>query len=140
MLRRFFLLVAFFILNTILAEDIHYLSTGEDPEVFVKNKIDSHDVSFATKITMPRRVSRKLVPPLTTPTGALWLLVYSRKTPAISDIVFVLCSLLLIIKTLLKPITYFVVNKTENHKTGNGILKELRSTQQTNEGLTEGNV
>ena len=76
MLRRVFLFVAFFILNTILAEDIHYLSTGEDPEVFVKNKIDSHDVSFATKITTPRRVSRKLVSPLTTPTGALGLLLY----------------------------------------------------------------
>ena len=44
-LRQVLICLAFFILRFCLSDEIHYLSTGEDPEVFVRNKINSHDVS-----------------------------------------------------------------------------------------------
>jgi hypothetical protein len=44
MFRRFWVYLALCI-ALCNAQEVHYLSTGEDPEVYVRRKIDSHDVS-----------------------------------------------------------------------------------------------
>jgi hypothetical protein len=37
---------AFFLLRGVAQEEeIHYMSTGEDPAIFVKSKIEAHEVS-----------------------------------------------------------------------------------------------